>query len=427
MAHEVPTLPLEVWARVFQHLQPTPDVPKRSWYPIAVQAQTSFWQLPSVCKTFHAVFIAHPEFGQQVFLSKNMLTKPNADLVPSLVGWLQARAGVLKRFEAHSWSPDLATYLTALQHTHPALTTIAVKAKLLVEVWSLSGFTALTSCCLTSSQQFDYDCPDLKPLQRLRNLTSLELHQGHFSSLSAARHLTNLVLVGSCVANYWYPRTSCVSKLVRLRVDSSDLENFHPKGLLACVALQFLEIRGPCCIEAVEKADYYRVKGEQLHNWGNLFLFPTDFSTLVCLTHMRLYMHGNSSQLDFSGLSKLPNIHSLDLSASCSVRFDKDFETLSKLTTLSLSADHGSIVTVSSDLDWRAFPALQQLCISHTSVDVSSNLLDVAELVQLRSVSFVNALPVSLTSKNILEVVLRHLAENRPDTLLEPCSSTGGW
>lgn len=173
--------------------------------------------------------------------------------VASLVPWLEARAAVVKTFHANGWSMDVVKYLRALQHQSSGLTVVELRPRHMSEVTCLASFTALTSCGLHSSRHNYHDTVDLTTLQGLQMLTKLALNRGHYSSLSSMSHLTDLDLNMAHVSDLGY--STAASKLIHLRMQNSDLDNLRARGLMACIALQSLQISEGCTMSAVRRVD----------------------------------------------------------------------------------------------------------------------------------------------------------------------------
>jgi hypothetical protein len=185
----VSSLPLEVWFKVFQQLEPKVD-PETGYWVSSLEAQAYFWQLPRVCKAFQRAFKAHPQLGCQVVLEKASLTSPNKDLLTSLVPWLQARAAFLQKLCVERWTPDVINILRALEHPGSALSVLHFKIRHKAEICTLASFTSLTSCSLKfCSYGLQFGILDLEPLQGLPHLTHVSLETGNFTILSAASHL----------------------------------------------------------------------------------------------------------------------------------------------------------------------------------------------------------------------------------------------
>jgi len=401
---DVSSLPLEVWFKVFQHLEPRVD-PKTGYWVPAVEAQEYFWQLPRVCKAFHRVLKAHPQLGCQVTLEKAPLKSPNKNLAASLVPWLQARATVVQRLGVQSWTPDVIKFLRALEHPGSTLSAIHLKTRYKAEICTLVSFTSLTSCSLKASNKTCYETPDLEPLQGLPHLTHVCLEDRYFSTLSAASHLTRLELKFARVINAAY--CNFASSLVDLYMEYGDLGGLHARGLLACTALQRLEVRDCCSIAAADQADSFQCCGgttdiEDDH-------WPDDMSFLGCLTDLCVNLQERSNGVDLTGVATLTN---LQIVVNGPTIVGPMMENLHKLVCLELSSCYNPDLHFELCCDWRGYRVLQKLHISGL-FQADSKLLGLVELPHLRNVDMSCATPADHASAFFLGSLSKHMALKR--------------
>jgi len=400
---DVSSLPLEVWFKVFQHLEPRVD-PKTGYWVPAVEAQAYFWQLPRVCKAFHRVLKAHPQLGCQVTLEKAPLKSPNKNLSTSLVPWLQARAGVMQRLGVEFWTPDVVKFLQALEHPGSTLSAIHFKARYKAEICTLASFTSLTSCSLKTSNKTCYAMPDLEPLQSLPHLTHVCLEQGNFSTLSAANHLTRLELRFTQVINAAY--CNFASSLVDLYMECSGLGGLHARGLLACTALQCLEIWDCCSITAADQADSFQCCRDEDDHW------PDDMSSLACLTDLRVYLRETSGGVDLTGVATLTSLTSLQFVVNGLTIVGPMMESLHKLVCLDLASCFNHASHFEFSCDWRGYRVLQKLRISG-EFKVDSKILGLVTLPRLRNVDMRHATPADHASAFFLGSLSKHMALKR--------------
>ncbi len=330
----VSSLPLEVWFNIFQYLEPRVDPETNYWDP-SLEAQAYFWRLPTVCKAFQRVFTAHPQLGCQVILERASLKSPYKDLLTSLVPWLQARAAVLQRLCVKCWTMDVVKVLRALEHPDSTLSAIHFKAEFQAEICTLASFTSLTSCSLKSSSKVQSGTLDLEPLQGLPHLTHVSLEHGHFSTLSAASHLTRLELRYAQVNNEVY--CSFVSSLVNLYINYSDLGELHARGLLACTALQRLEIWDCWSINAADQADSFQFRSDATSNDAEDDHWAADMSSLACLTDLRVRLRAGSGGVNLTGVATLTILTNLDFGRSGPTIVGPIIESLNKLVCLELA------------------------------------------------------------------------------------------
>lgn len=421
MADYVSRLSLDLWIVIFEHIQPTPTNVEWGFHCSAVEAQTTLWHLPLVCKTFHNALTAHPELDCQVFLDKHMLKTPSSNISASLVPWMQARADIIRSFHAQCYSVAVAKYLQALEGPSSTLTAVSWTPKDTMELQSLASFTSLTSCCLGVSR-YTHAPLDLRPLQGLHNLTRLALQQGPFNNLSAVSFLTSLNLQQACIDGSYFDFDSSYCKfastLVELRMMCSEVYKLHPRGLLGCNALESLVVWRNCHIGAVDDADIFDIREEGRPNgeFVGPCQCPWDCSALVCLTDVKLHIKDDMG-IDLSGIASLPNLCSLEVEAPYPY-IDHSFQHQSKLTNLCIDAGESPFVW---SLDCRALPTLQQLEISG-GISISPEMWGLVRLPHLRHVNLKAAEPYDTASRPFLETLSQLFREDQPDILFEPCT-----
>ncbi|DBB08183.1 TPA: hypothetical protein ACH3X3_008366 [Trebouxia sp. C0006] len=416
MTDQISVLPLELWAREFKELEPTPGTPELDWCPVMLKAQTSFWQLPSVCKGFCNVFRAHPELGHHILLDTGKLKSRSPQVAASLVPWLEARAAFVKTFHANDWSMDVVKYLRTLQHQSSGLTVIELKTIHNHEVICLSSFTALTSCCLHPS--LHHDTLDLRPLQGLQMLTKLALNRGGYSNLSSMSHLTDLDLNRAHIYDSGY--STFASNLIHLKMQKSDLDGLHAWGLMACIALQSFEISEDCTIGAkhwVDCLDTSVSPSGFVRNSADLSP-RADFSSLACLTALRLSLRSHGHPL--CGLSTLPCLQSLHLVVAGPVDIGPAFERLNKLTNLYVgTVERISFLYkefVSFLLDWQALLELHQLEIRGL-FSAGSSFMNLAKLSCLRCLELEEADPANGETSWYLKSLCSKMMSDHPAVL----------
>ena len=414
MTDQVSVLPLELWARVFKELEPTPGTPEWDWNPVMLKAQTSFWQLPLVCKGFCNVFRTHLELGHHILLDKGKLKSRSQQVAASLVPWLEARAAFVKTFHANDWSMDVVKYLRALQHQSSGLTVIELTPRHMRDVICLASFTALTSCCLHSSCHNYRDTVDLTPLQGLQMLTKLALNRGCYCSLSAVSHLTDLDLNTAHVSDSDY--CNFASNLIHLRMQTSDLDMLHARGLMACVALQSLEISVHCNIGAVHGVDCL----DTFMSASGDIRISADFSPLACLTDLQLNLQYHSRPSQLFGLGTLPHLQSLHLIVPGPAHIGPAFERLNKLTNLYVGTENGTSFDFRAcvSLNWQALHELRQLEI-RCLFSAGKSIMDIAKLLYLRCLKLEDAEPANGESAWYLGGLSRKMMSDHPKVLFE--------
>ncbi|DBB08477.1 TPA: hypothetical protein ACH3X3_008627 [Trebouxia sp. C0006] len=406
----VGSLPIELWCNVFQHLEPRIDPKTGHWLP-SLEAQAYFWQLPRVCKAFQRVFKALPRLGCQAVLKRAALKSPNKALATSLVPWLQARAAVLQRLCVECWAPDVVKFLRALKHPDSTLSALHFEARYQAEICTLASFTSLTSCSLKSTYAGS-DMPDLQPLQGLPHLTHVSLENGEFTTFSAASHLTRLELRFTQVTNAVY--CNFASSLVDLYISDGDLVGLHARGLLACTALQRLEIWDHCSSNAANQADAFQCcsnpEDDEDDHW------PADMSPLACLTDLRVRLREGSGGVNLTGVATLTSLTILFyfILFGGPIIVGPMMENLHKLVCLELAQharfNHGSDFDLRCD--WRGYHVLQKLRIEGL-FKADNKLLGLVQLPHLRNVLMRNATPADHASAFFLGSLSTQMALKR--------------
>ncbi len=417
MTDQISVLPMELWARVFKELEPIPGTPEWDWHPVMLKAQTSFWQLPLVCKGFRNVFRTHLELGHHILLDKGKLLSHSRQAVASLVPWLKARAAVVKTFHANGWSMDFVKYLRALQHQSSGLTIIELTPRHKREVTCLASFTALKSCCSHSSCHIYQDTVDLTPLRGLQMLTKLSLNMEHYSGLSSLSHLTDLDLNTAQVYDSGY--STFASNLIHLKMQKGNLDMLHARGLMACVALQSFEISEDCTIIAEHWVDCL----DTVVSTSGDISVSADLSSLTCLTDLRLTFQSQGyGQVasDLCGLGTLPCLQSLHLVVPGHVNIGPAFERLNKLTSLYVGcvkrSDHFYKEPVSFSLDWQALLELRQLEIRGL-FRAGSSFTNLAKLSCLRCLKLEEADPANGETSWYLRILCSRMMSDHPAVL----------
>ena len=137
--------------------------------------------------------------------------------------------------------------LAALQQQQARLTRdLVLKGTTTAAVKILSLFSGLTQCTLSTSHT---KMVSLRAMEALPNLTLLQLSDGNYSRLDAAKHLTHLSLCdASALTLHDCP---FVTSLIELDMHRSEIIGFHTQGLAACWSLQSLN----CFTSNVQTAD----------------------------------------------------------------------------------------------------------------------------------------------------------------------------
>ena len=368
--------------------------------------QSSFWQLPSVCKAFQATFQSHSEFCSHISVSDQMLEKGEL----SLLAWLRIHRPVLKSVEAHSKHAQVAQCLLALSDAECVLECASLTVSKAV-LNSLGTFSALTMCSL-SGDSHDLGSPnlDLTPLQMLPTLISLALETGRYTNVDAAGHLTSLTV--RCVRVTSSADCSFCSSLVHLEIAGACI-SIHARGVCACTALQSLEVGLYSSILAQDRSNTLH---PQVAMNNQEVLFPTDISRLTALTKLSLGFCAQQ-QADVLGISMLASLEHLTISTSSNLRVSQEFEALTKLTWLCMyGTGLNAKVCIDLSLNWAPLQALQILWVlSYFSCD--EKLLTLAELQNLRDADFSEAQPANSSVTEVLATLQNRFAAKNSSAL----------
>ena len=361
--------------------------------------QANLWRLSSVCKAFHAVFRAHPDISNVVYVSNDMLTKAES----STVAWLQAQGPVVQFFCGPDDPAQTAKCLMALSGAVSALKSVFLHIHPTADgINSLCNFKALTTCSLTSSLRPGTPGLDLTPLQSLEKLETLTLEQGGFFNIQVARQLTCLGVGNAQVTGV---ECSFCSFLVNLSIDGSHLSSLdlHSNGLLACTALQSLELWGSCNMSASRYEDGFDTDDDMLR-------LPEQMSCLQLLVDLTLCIDHPGWQKAFSTICTLTNLQALRLVAAGTVEIGNTFKSLVKLRMLCVGSAQEGCLKLS--LDWKALQALHSfaiLCCSSFTCDVG--ILGLLELKHLSSLFVTDAPAADRSSADLMGTLKQRLLD----------------
>lgn len=206
------------------------------------RTQSQIQQLRLVCRKFNDVIKDHPRLSRCLLLSPALTQKS----LPSLLAWLQQHAASVQTLAAYCGTPCWEAALTKLLPPQTLLDNMFLSKCSSLVVPLLSGLTAMT-CCQVSKPT---DSIDLSPLKKLANLQKLHLSHGGFQAASLPAHLTSLTVQGAALFIQRSPvGCSCVTSLRKLRLRNGYLSGLHPRGLLACSAVEQLQLV-KCAIKA---------------------------------------------------------------------------------------------------------------------------------------------------------------------------------
>ena len=424
----LPGLSDDLWAKILVELEGgfTDGLCLRVVEPYSMaKAQSKFHQLRLVCHKFNDVFKGRPRLSRCLLLSPAL----TQESLPSLLAWLQQYGAFVEIFAAYCDSPCVEAALGKLMPPQTSLDNVFLSECISSAVQLMSGLTSLTYCEIVSPK----DTVDLDPLKDLANLQKLHLTDGKFFASGLPAHLTNLTIEG---ANVWIQSTlgsSCVTSLQKLRVRDSQLYGLHPRGLLACSAVEHLQMMS-CLVTADELEQRVDFTAEM--PGGMPVCLPTGISALTSLSSLMLSLDNLGTEVfDLGPLHALTLLQDLFVHSEglgISLRFSAELSALQKLTSLCLSAsgraeddeDNPSDRAVANlHVDWSCMHALQGLTICNWHFTCTSSMVELTALRNLSLVDFDNSRPVEMedeeSSFKSFSLMVYRLARHCPHVALK--------
>ena len=265
---------------------------------------------------------------------------------------------------------------------------------------SLGNFKALTTCSLTSCFKYKFWSPglDLTPLRSLEKLETLSLEQGKFFNIHVARQLTCLGVVNAQVTGV---ECSFCSALVKLTLDGGQLLHLHSDGLLACTALQSLELWGRCGMSAARYEDGFDTD-VPLYQMMHM---PEQMSRLQLLVDLALCIDHPGWQEAFSRICTLTNLETLKLNAAGTVEIGNTFESLVKLRMLCVGTVQQGCLKL--PLDGRqALQSFAIVCCCSFTCDVG-----ILGLLELKHLSHLFVIDAPAADRSTAETVKQRLLD----------------
>ena len=385
---DVGTFPVAIWEMIIQHLRPTTEMVHIQ----AALAQRDLWRVQLVCKSFYSILKAPSQLDSYVYLHEHI----SEAALPSLTAWLRARAATIQTLQAPYFSCTSTDYLSTLSAS-ASLTSVSVKLRTSADVAILGSFRNLSNCTLRSSEGQFHQRLDLTPLGGLLHLSNLSLGEGSYDRLSVASHLISLDLftadVRSTADCTFFPH------LVFLRVADGGFDRLHHPGMLACTALQRLEVSGTCLIPAGFEFGIGGHRGNRIQR---------NMSALSCLTKLVIHECDLGREMCLVGICTLPSLQRLQLGVPGCTRFGNAFSNLNKLTFLKIKSKGSAHVDqpVIFCCSWRSFQSLQ---IFHLDAPFTADasFLELGLLPCLREFTVQATLAVDAGTAEYLQQVLQ--------------------
>ena len=396
-----PVLLNELWAKIFVELDGgVRDGLKERVGEFAdcsiAKAQSDFHQLRLVCRKFNDVIKDHPRLSRCLVLSPALSQRS----LPSLLAWLQQHAASVQILSAYCGTPCLEAALAKLLPPQTLLSDVMLSQCSSLVVPLMSGLTSMTHCQVSKPT----DSIDLTPLKELTKLKKLHLSDGKFHAAGLPAHLTSLTLEGAKLGIQHSPLgSSCVTSLRKLQVCDGHISGLHPRGLLACSAVEQLQV-DKCSIRA-DDPDCCLVLADDRFESACL---PTGMSALSSLSSLTVTA-GNLNPVVpencfvyLGPLHALPLLQELFVRSECftvSLWLPAELGALQKLTSLTLSApswndhaeiDHEYFPVAIIDVNWGGMHALECLKVHNWHFRCGSSILALTTLSHLSEVTFEN-------------------------------------
>ena len=381
-------LPLDLWRRVLKLLESATAKLSLTGdsYEDRLCAQSLFWQLPGVCKTFRDTFRAYPELGCQN-IAVGALNRSKR--LTSTTMFLHSHAAAIQCLDTGSSSDNVMRYFGALSHIPDTLQTAKLQVKGPDQFGCLAPFTSLVSLFVRLDNRAFYQGLDLAPLQQLHQLSHLSVDYA-WCGIPNFTSLTHLDLRG-CRVHCLYG--GFAETFIKMTMDECEVKELHLRGLSGCTALQSLSLRNYCGIRAKDSREdcVFSQQAFESH-------LPAGMSDLTALTH--LHLHPTSCRagtlIDFGALLDLACLQSLELTMPHSITFDSTFSRLALLTSLYIKAT-GTVKGTSQEYlhlsrDMQAMQSLQKLVVDGTFT-ASSGALGLLLLQTIKHVNFRDSVP----------------------------------
>lgn len=156
-----PSLTPELWAKVFGHLEASPEL-ATSWDEmLSTENQAETHQLKLVCRQFRKIFASHTGLVQRLYLSYDF----SVSSLPGLLAWLQQSKGSVQMFTANCEGQRVYTVLAGLVASQPNMRYVSCH----LDVFSIplmAAFTSLEKCNIWHPEPQHLDLAPLGSLPR---------------------------------------------------------------------------------------------------------------------------------------------------------------------------------------------------------------------------------------------------------------------
>ncbi|KAL3156276.1 hypothetical protein ABBQ32_012549 [Trebouxia sp. C0010 RCD-2024] len=390
-----PCLTPELWAKVFAHLEESPEVANIWDYELQQQNQAQMHQLKLVCKEFGEVCASHTELVQRLYVSGDF----SVSSLPSLLAWLRQSKNSLTIFTASCEGQLVHAVLAGLVASQLNIRAVGCT----LDAFSIplvAGFANLEECAIWHSREQ----LDLAPLGSLPHLNHVVLH-GEFQQLYHLAGLTRLDCSGADVSGV----RKFAPTLQHLEIDHSNMREVHPQGLSACTALTQLVLKNALMTD----------NSEAIYLNHSLSLASTDLGGLTRLHTLKLGSNvQNIPSVEWiSGLTSLKDLSICGRSSLDGVV--QHASVLTQLTRLDISAPFEFEMSILDiDMEWHRLKALQDLSINNVVLRFGPGVAGLLQLQHLKQVSFTGNRTLGEADNEYLCALVFNLARLRPQVKL---------
>ena len=408
----------ELWLKILSYLLPADSLEPHFWsLAVLAKNQRYLYLLRRVCSRFNHLFLDFPVLSRSLVLDWRNPSRP----IPAhdLLAWLRRFSCSVEDLKLRCGAPSLQMVFGALV-TPQRLRSLTLGRFGESDLISVSLFTSLTRLALSESDPSESF--DIGALQVLPQLKELLLHLGEFDIPTLPSGLVALQLEE---ADLQLERSANgPAPLRRLTMRSSHFATSHSKGLPAYTTLEELRLQQGSIL-----AGYTSDSATFGDSYYGPFCCP-DLSPLKSLKTLYLEVGGSFADdvFDWRCLYCLPALQALTLhSTGQDLSVSQNLTMLVTLVSLRLigaapnyshdpTYSHmGNVVSVAIDVNWRAMPCLQSLCIESDVLTLGPHMPSLVGAPALKHVNIVDSRRVSAQVSHSLAALVSNIVVQRPD------------
>ena len=393
-----PSLPPELWAKAFAHLEQRPDRLDADTASVHSD-QEKVHRLKLVCKQFRSIYECHSDLVQRLYLDTHF----SVALLPSLLAWLHQNKGSLRLFWSECRSPLVDIVMAGISPA-PNVNTVDVVDVSACTVSLTGTYKRLEKCTLAHLAS---EHVGLAPLGALPKLRQLGL-QGNFGQLHHLTGLTRLECMSGCVLG----AQELSSALQYLGITDSDLVGVHAQTLPACTALAHLVL------------DNASLKGKNAYVYldRDLSVVPTNMGQLTQLQSLHLFtdLGEEEEPAELGWVSELTSLQELGMSFNYGNANNvlQHVSMLTKLTYLAITGFDVLNACLDMNVEWRTLRALRKLCIHNKSLCLGDQIYCLLHSPNLQEVSFKGSVLNGPDDMHCFDALISKVARLRPQVKL---------